>query len=431
MSLDAGAFVERGAPTTHERAAPESLRRLACLSVTHETVPSDHLAEIAPEDPEALAEELKAADRITEAVVLATCNRVEIYASTRTAAREDLEAALSVAYDGLGESEGVQEYAGVEVVEHLARVACGVESAILGEDQILGQVNRTFEAARRDGLAEGALSRAAETAVRVGRKSRQETAINDGNVSYGSAICDCIEGGLERAPERVLVVGAGEMSETAVTAMERRWDVRIDVANRSVAEELATDDGRYWPLDELAEAVEHADAVVTATGAPEPVLTDEHANRCDPGTPVVDLANPQDVAPEAHGRLAVTDLDDLAARVQQDAQARQEEVAAVETLIDGAIERFVTSERENRAEDVLRALHRKAARTREREVERAVDRLEDGDSDPEEVLADFANALTGQLLADPTEALREAAREGDAGTTAAARRLFDLEGEDL
>lgn len=140
----------------------------------------------------------------------------------------------------------------------------------------------------------------------------------------------------------------------------------------------------------------------------------------DPGFAVAvpDLANPPDVSPAAfeHSGILVTDLDDIAARVQKHTRSRHEDVTAVEALINAAIGRLIARERENRAEAVLRTLHIKAARTRDRELEQAVNRLEEGDCDPEAVLSDFASALTGRLLADPTEALRAAARNGDVET---------------
>lgn len=427
MSLDAKTPIEPRSSTSGEELLPESLRRLVCLSVTHETVACERLGSIAPADPEALAREVKATHRVTECVVLATCNRVEVYASTRTA--DDVGTVLSAADEALGEPEGTRWYTGLDAVVHLARVACGLESAILGEPQILGQVNRAFESAREAGLAGGALSRVADAAVRVGRKCREETGIGDGAVGYGSAVCGRIEDGLGRPPGRVLLVGAGELAGTVAAAIDRRWNARIDVANRSTGRDLTTADGTYWPLESLGDALGGADAVVTATGAPNPVLTEERAARCEPGTPVVDLANPPDVAARAreYSGIRVTDLDDLAGHVRENVRSRQADVGAVEDLVDAAVERLVESERENRAENVLRALHTEAARTRERELERALDRLEDGDCPPADVLADFASALTGRLLADPTEALRAAARDGDAETIAAANRLFDLD----
>lgn len=421
--------MDRRQSGSEEAIVPESLRRVACLSVTHKTGPSERIGAVIPDDPAAVASEVKRTDPITECVVLTTCNRVEVYGSARTA--NEVEVVVTAADEALGAVAGTQEYIGIDAVDHVARVACALESVILGEDQILGQVNRAFDSARRAGLADGVLSRVGDMAVRVGRQCREETGINDGTVGYGSTICGCIEDRLNRAPEHVLIVGAGEMAEIAAAAIHRRWDPRIDVANRSPRHDLTTGDGTYWPLATLEEALAAADVVVTATGASDALLTEEHVKHCEWGTPVLDVANPPDVSPAAcrNPGIHVADLNDVATRVRKHTRSRQKDVEAVEELIDTAIERHIVREREHRAEAVLRTLHSKAARTRERELEQAVTRLEKGDCDPEVVMSDFASALTDRLLADPTEALRTAARNGDAEMIAATYRLFDLNDE--
>lgn len=417
--------------TAGERRVPDSLQRVVCVSVSYRTLPSEQVGTIAPDDPLALARRVNDRDRITECVVLSTCNRVEIYTSTRTPVDDDIETALLAVREELGEPEGLETYVGLDAVEHLSRVACGLESEIFGEDQILGQVNETFETACAESLAGGILSRIADVAVRVGRKARDETCINDGECGYGGSICRYISQSLDRPPNRVLLVGAGEMSECAATAIDNRWPSRIDVANRSRTTDLTTDDGVYWPLEEVSSALEEADVVVTATGAVEPVLSTDDLAHCDPGTPVVDLANPPDVPAAAResDRLDVVTLEELAARVRKRSQSRREAAREVEELIEDSLDRLVTREYENRAEDTLRALHRKATDIRRDELQRARTRLEHGENDPETVLADFASAITGQLLAEPTEQLRAAAREGDTGTIRAANRLFDIDVE--
>ncbi len=429
MSIDMETEGDPGGPVAVSPAVPESLRRIVCLSLSHATVPPDRIGTVAPEDPMALSRDIKTNERVTECVVLSTCNRVEVYGSSRTADLDDLETALSTAYTAIGEPDGVEEYVGIDAVDHLARVACGLESAILGEDQILGQVNRAFDDAMTEGLSEGTLARVADTAVRVGRKCRSETAINDGQGGYGDMICRELAENLTGPPDRVLIVGGGEMARTAAQALKQRWDARIDVANRSQATGLTSPDGRYWPLASLSDALQSVDAVVSATAAEEPVITADHVTHLPAGTPVIDLANPPDIATAARKNLdkKVLDLADLATPGNAESNSRYEAIDAVETLIDRAIERLIDRERENRAEDTLRALHRKGAAIRSQELEHVRSRLENSEADPETVLEDFASALTGCLLADPTEALRAAAREGDGETISATYRLFDLE----
>ncbi|MFA9501189.1 glutamyl-tRNA reductase [Natrinema sp. H-ect1] len=407
-------------------AVPKSVRRLACYRLDHESRSARELGAVAPDDPVAAARRIAAHDRVTEAVVLSTCNRVEAYLSTRTPA--DRDAGLEAAREALGDPDGARTETGLAVVEHLFRVACGLESAVVGEAHVLGQLRRTFDAALEADLAGGVVTRAADAAVSVGRRCRDETDIDEGTVGYGSATCEAIAdaGGV---PDRLVVVGAGEMATEVASAAGHRWDCRVDAVNRSAASQLPTDDGRYWPLDALEAALSDADAIVTATGAPDPVVTLEAIQGVASETPVVDLATPPDVAkPVRRSAVPVVSLDAIQRRIAAAVAGRRAAVPAVEDAITDAVAAFVDRERENRAEDTLRELHRTAAAIRESELERARDRLASG-ADAEAVLEDFASALTGSLLGTPTERLRAAARDGDDAVIEATHRLFDLDCE--
>lgn len=415
-----------------ESETPRSLRRLTCLSVTHRTHSTDFVGRLAPESPLDTARAIAENGRVTEAMVLSTCNRFEVYVSTRTPETDDYEAAMQAIDDQVDVPSDARTYTGREVATHLARVTAGLESAVLGEDEIAGQVSNSLAATKDAGLVAGVLGRVGNTALRAGRKCRAETAIGEGPADYGSAVCRRLTDELGDTPDRMLVVGAGAMAETVVEAATCRWDIEIDVANRSPAQRLPTADGQWWTLEELESAVEGVDAVVSATGADHPVFEPAHASQCPSGTPVIDLATPPDVSDAARDEsgIAVTGLDALATTVTAAADRRQTAVDEAETVITDAMERLVERERESRAEDVIRALHQDASRIRATELDRAKQRLSDGDADTEEVLEDMASALTGRLLGPATDELRTAARERDETALRAARRLFDLDGGD-
>lgn len=406
---------------------PRSLRRVSCLTVTHRTHSRERIGELAPADPLVAAREVAESERVTEAMVLSTCNRIEVYVSTRTPSPADREAAVEAVADTLGMPASAHTYAGLSAVDHLARVAAGLESAVLGEDEIAGQVSETLSGAKEAGLVAGVLDRVGNAALRAGRVCRTETAIDDGPTGYGGAVCRVVRDELDETPDRILVVGAGEIASTVTQMIRRRWDSRIDVANRSPVDDLQTGDGRWWPLDDLAAAIRDADAVVTATGADQPVIETDHLPA--DGAPVVDLATPPDVAPDGRDGLesTVVDFEDIAATVRAANSRRREAVEEAEAVIDDALDRLVERERENRAEEVIRDLHQEAAAIREAELERALNRLDDGETDPETVLEDFASALSSRLLGTPTDKLRTAARERDETAIRAARRLFDLD----
>lgn len=402
---------------------PESLRRIGWLGLTHRTQDPRRIGEAAPADAVAAARRIADRDRVTGAVVLATCDRLEVYLATRTAA--DVQAGLDAAreaVDGLGDAERAT---GLDAVVHLGRVACGLESSVLGEDEVLGQVRRAFEAAEEAGLARGVLRRVADAAVAAGRRSRAETAIDEGAAGYGTATCEAVAAAVGE-PERLVLLGAGEVARSVARAATHRFGARIDVVNRSPARSLASDDGRYWPLERLVAAVDGADAVVSATASPDPVVTRPVAAGAATDAVFVDLARPRDVAEAVAEDHEVVPLERVQARVAATVERRRRAVPAVEERLAERVRRLVACERERRAEATLRALHREAKAIEAAELERARNRLAAGDADPEAVLEDFASALTGTLLADPTDALRRAARDGDEETVATARRLFDL-----
>lgn len=409
---------------------PESIRRLTCLSVTHRTHSTEEVGRVAPDNPVEEARRISDEDRVTEATVLSTCNRVEVYLSTRTPSSEDRATAIEVANERLGLPAGFRTYVGGDVARHLSKVAAGLESAILGEDEIIGQVSDAFASAKEADVASGVLGRVGDASLRVGRLCRTETRIDEGPTDYGGAVCRAIERSVGGPPDRLLVVGAGGMARTVSEAARARWDVRLDVANRSPAHGLPSEEGRWWSLDRLGDAVEDADAVVTATSADRNVFGVQHAERADVRAVVVDISTPPDVSEEArnHANLDVKSLAELGAMVRSES-SRSEAVERAQEIIDDAVERLVASERENRAEDVLRSLHSEARDAKEEELERAKLRLEEGDAPPEEVLEDFGAALTSRVLASPTERLRTAAREGDETVIRAARRLFSLGSE--
>lgn len=414
--------------TAGDTAVPESVARLVCLSV--DPGMDADVGTLMPDDAAAVRADVAAGDRVTGAAALLTCHRIEIYAATRT--RADRDAAVDAARDAAGLPADVGDvHEGAHVVEHLARVAAGLESPVVGEHEIMGQVRDAVASAEEDGHLGGALGRAADAAVRAGRSCRERTAIDEGHLSYGSVVCSLVEQTLDRPPERVLLVGGGGMAETAATAARRCWDATIDVANRS-ATGLATEAGTDYQLDELPDAVADVDAVVAATGAPAAIVDTDDLDAATGKVPVVDLARPADVSASADelDGIELYDLDDVTARIGDRSRDRRCAIDAAEALIADAVDRFVEGERENRAEDVLRAMHRDAAATRDDAVERALRRLDGPDADPEQVIQDLASSLTGRLLAAPTDRLREAARDRDDDTIAAARRLFDLRGDE-
>ena len=400
--------------------------------VTHETGSVDDLAAASPESQHTGVASLLSAPEVAEAYVLSTCNRVEAYVVTPEAAdgREALE-------DFFGDvPDGAVVYSDHdESLVHLLRVAAGLDSVVLGEDQVIGQVRTAYEDARGAGGIGPMLEPAITKAFRVGERARTETAITEGVVSLGSAAALLVAETVGVEGTTALVVGAGEMGELAAKHLAEHGAAEVVVANRSrssaaaIAETLDAETAVVG-LDDLERVAPAADVVVAATGSTEPVVEPDHLGARD--QVVVDLGQPRDVHPEAddHPTVTVYDLDDLEAVTRRTRAQRAEAAAEVEAIVDREFELLTEQYKRTRADEVIAAMYESADRLKTRELETALSRLEatDGFTDEQaEIVRSMADALVGQLLAPPTKSLREAAADDDWTTINTALHLFDPE----
>ncbi len=408
--------------------------------VTHDSGSVDDLAAASPESQPAGVEQLLSISGIEEAYVLSTCNRVECYvvAPDSSVGRVALESFFhSTDDDALVLTDHD------ESLRHLLRVAAGLESVVLGEDQIIGQVRTAYEDARSVGGIGDMLEAAVTKAIHVGERARTETEINEGVVSLGSAATRLAraEVGVEGAT--ALVVGAGEMGRLAARSLADADVDELLIANRTVsrAEHLVTDlevDAEPVPLEALSTVASRAEVVVTATGSENPVLGPDHlttdggsdgSSAEDTEQVVVDLGQPRDVSPDADSlsSVAVYDLDDLETITEETREQRADAAREVEAMIDFEFELLCDQYKRSRADEVIAAMYGSAERMKQRELQTAFSRLEDESFSDEqrEIVESMADALVNQLLAPPTKSLREAAAEDDWSTINTALQLFD------
>ena len=371
-----------------------------------------------PDEAEALA---AAGQRFGGALLLQTCNRVELLVP---GTGPELEAFLS----GSGRS-GFSLAEGSEAVRHLLEVACGIDSMIMGEDQILGQLRGALVLSREAGVLSPLLEECVNTAVHLGVEARQRTEINRGAVSIGSAAVQLAEDLLGSLGGRhILVIGSGEMGMLVTQALAARDLTAIYVANRTHgrAIELARKiGGKAVHLDELRRYLILSDVVISCTSAPHPVLKVEELKevmkgRCWPleGEPrpliLIDIAQPRDVE-EGAERVAgihLCTIDSLRLISEQNMETRRGEADRVRALIDEELGRCVRLLNRKAADAPLASLHTWAEQVRERERDRALKRIGQADSHTLEVVDDLSRVLAGRLLADATLAVRRAAEAG-------------------
>jgi glutamyl-tRNA reductase len=377
---------------------------------------------------------------VREAVVLSTCNRVEIYAAasdTAVADRHVRDAVVALKDRDLL-APGAHRYAitGPAVVRHLFRVACALDSMILGDVQILGQVKQAYALARSQGAAGVLLDRLFEMALHTGKRARTETGVGTGTVSMAAAAVEFARhhaGTLAR--RHVLIIGAGDTARLAAkhVAAHLPGDITIVNRDRTRGELLAAETGaRYLPLEALPQALGEADVVFSATRAPHAIVTEDAVRtamgaRPDRALTIMDLAVPRDVEQGAGlvAGVSLHALDSVRTRVGRAVTQRTAEVPRVEQIIEQEVDRFAGWWRSLGTAPVVVALREHFERIRAEEVERQLGGLTERERDRAERLT---RALVNRLLHMPTVRLKDVDPGSSEGQwrLEAARELFAL-----
>lgn len=380
---------------------------------------------------------------LSEVVILSTCNRLEIYgisddfiSSTTTitgwlAQQHQLEAADLSAL--------LYCYEGEDVVKHLMRVACGLDSLVLGETQILGQVSGALAQAQAAGTVGALLSHLFQHAAHAGKRARTETDISQHTVSVSHAAAVLAEQKLSSlSGKQAVVIGAGEMAELAAKALQMHGAEAITVVSRTLgnAQALAARlniQAAEWHC--LTQLLVDADMVISATGAPHTVLQPAHIipafqYRPDHAMVIVDVAVPRDVEPEVGEMPGIWlyDIDDLHQVVDEHLAQRQAAARVVETLINQEVEQYLYWVHSREVVPVIVDLRRKAEEVAAAEVEQTLRRLPDLTEREQALIEQMAQRIVSKLLHNPTTVLKEQAAEGGGHDYAqAARTLFALD----
>ena len=289
-----------------------------------------------------------------EALLLTTCNRVEVYAASAESLPTERIARCLLAEGMVADDDEFQafyRYEALQCVQHLFRVASGLDSMVIGETEILGQVKKAYAAARESGAAGPFLHRLFQRAFRVAKQVRTRTGITRGAVSVGSVAVDLAEkifGHFET--RKVLLLGAGEASERTARALRKRGVRDIRVANRSTerAEALATlVEGCAIDMEEWETHCREVDILISSTASPAPLVTRENLrpllhDRLDRPLFIIDIAVPRDVAPDVNEMEGVFlyDIDSLRSIARQSLALREQQIAAGEEIIAGHVDDF-------------------------------------------------------------------------------------------
>jgi glutamyl-tRNA reductase len=385
---------------------------------------------------------LMARPGIAEAFLLSTCNRTEVYLQPRdeeAAYRAALEMVFLSRVPELERPGRLYVKRNGEAARHLLGVASGLESMVLGEPEILGQVKQASALAEATGAEGPVLKRLLRSAASAGRRARQETAISSGAVSLGYATVELarnIFSGLEEC--QVLLIGAGEIARSVARPVVERGARELRVANRSAErarqfqEEFPS--AEVLPFEERIPALRTADVVIVSTGADEPVLVRRHvkeAMKFRPTRPllVVDLGVPRNVEPAA-GRVEnvfLHTIDSLDNLIQRNLKRRKEEVPRVEEIIDQEIGHFRAGVRVLEAEPLIARLQKQAEKIRRQEL---ADALPHFPAETHEELERLTRSLVRKILHHPSARLRAKDGAGDLSRLDLVRELFRLDDDE-
>lgn len=414
---------------------------LFVLGLNHKTAPLSLRERLVfgPDNlPQAL-EGLQHLEGVRESCILSTCNRTEIYVEVDATAqatlpqwwaqfcrvnRSELDACLYQHQEG-------------EAVRHLMRVACGLDSLVLGEPQILGQLKQSFEQARQSGALKSLLGRLFQRSFSVAKRVRSETEIGANGVSVAFvAITLAKQIFADLSQTRVLLIGAGETIELAGRHLQAQQVSHMTVANRTLARAQAL--ASEWQadvitLDEIPTVLPQVDMVVTSTASPLPLLGKglmERVLKQRRHKPMllIDLAVPRDIEEEV-GTLAdayLYTVDDLQGIVAENQSARQQAARQAELLIGDEKASFMAWYQGLPSIELIRTFRQQAQQLQQDELLRAQQLLAQG-QDAQQVMAELAHRLTNKLIHSPTEALRQAGESGDRETLAILSQSLDLD----
>ena len=420
---------------------------IVLLGLNHKTAPielRERLA-VAPHDLEEATRSLVQAPGVLEGMILSTCNRVELLTSQQPDAPHLLEF--------IGDyfriepkllAPHIYEYRQEEAVRHLFRVACSLDSMVIGEPQILGQVKSSYLAARSAGAIRGHLDKVLQRAFVIAKRVRSETQIGTSAVSIASVAVELarkIFGSLEE--KKVLLVGAGKMSEQAARHLMNQGAGAVLVANRTYerAEQMAQRfGGRAIRFEELYSSADQADIIITSTGSARPVFRREHAHQFMQqrrGRPMffIDIAVPRDVDPEVNklDGIFLYDLDDLQSVAGSHLKERSREAELAEAMILAEVNKYQRRMHALNVTPEIVRLQQSAEQIRQAELRRVAGKLQTLSAEQQAAVEALTRGLINKFLHQPVQAIKAAASEGNAAAVEAIREAFgghSVDGDD-
>jgi len=393
-----------------------------CFGISHHTAKVAVRERVAFTDSE-IEQALKKLNHLQERLILSTCNRTEIYLATnenlsKTDLLKELEKLKNLTL--VDNAANFYFLRGAEVIEHLMTVGTGIDSMVLGEDQILTQLKNAMALAQKQEAISKKLLPLFQKTLEIGKKARTETKINENSTSVPSVALELAKqvfptlSGL-----RILIVGAGEMAELTLKILKNSADAQIFIANRtgSKANELATQfQGQVVAMDSLESVLSQIDLVITSTSAPHYLITKEALKKCPLLKKIllfIDLSVPRDVDPELTKleNVFVYDVDDLQKIADRNRDKRKKEVIVVEKMILSAVQEFTENQKQRKAVPAIQMLRSHVEKIAQAETEKLLQKLNHLDEKEKNEVKTAIHQLTQKILHEPTLKLKKLAQD--------------------
>jgi glutamyl-tRNA reductase len=429
-------------PTMHTSAKADHVIN---VRITHKTAGVPLMEAVAFKDKEVALAELKSLEDVEECLILQTCNRIELYIvseegeKTLTIAKEYLARRTLALYEEA--FEAIQTSIDHDAHKHLMKITSGLESMVIGEEQILNQVWDAFLLAEKAKTSGPIIKHLFNRAMTVGRRIRNETGINKGAISVGSAAVELAANLLgDLGNKKILVMGAGEIGTLVAKALARRCLSPIFIANRTfsravtLAEETG---GKAVKFDQFEEALVDADVVICSTAAPHFLLTKDIISRRmvnrvnEKGIIIIDISNPRNVEKTVQevAKVKLYNIDDLQLIAEKNLSERQKCVETAIQMIDDELVILDDDMKKLSVRLVISALLSEAEQIRQKELVKAINMLGELDEKQRKVIDDLTNILLKQTFLPIIENLRAAASNDDKQVIDIAIKLFDKAGK--
>ena len=412
------------------------------VRITHKTARVPLLEAVSFKDKANAYQEMRLLEGTQESVLIQTCNRIELYLVSEHGDRTVKSAVEFLENRASGHTneacKAIEYSVNRDALNHLLQVTSGLESMVIGDDQVINQVWNAYLEAEKAQATGPVLSLLFNRAVNVGRRVRRETGINKGAVSIGSAAVELAENLVQSLKEKkILVMGAGEIGTLVAKAMARRCLNPIFVANRTyerawrLAEELG---GKAVMFDKLGEVLVNADVVFCCTSAPHNLLTKDlvswltmaRQNKND--LLIIDISNPRNVeeAVKELPRIRLYNIDDLTLIAEKNKLERQKSMQQASRIVDEELEVLERAVKADSIREIVSDLLSHVEKSRKRELAKALSMMSDLNDHQRKIVNDLTSILLKQTFLPVVENFRKAAENNDMGLVEAATKLFEF-----